>query len=483
MGNKAIAIGAVGLMLGLPGCKTLEQTIRPDADKIAAFPLTHRAEVERIDLAQLIVDEAGLRDCKMADRNLAMLDENANVNFAGRRTDEALGCFNTFARQVSYAATTRNQIQERLLAASEQRCADFKALLQRKQSDTNFFTGLATAAFAAAGSITTSVEGARTLAGLSGLSSAYGAEYNQAYFSNLAAHVIVSGIDLHRSRIYEQITNQGQAKSIDAYPLQAAVKDAFRFHAACSITTGLVQAQEAIKTVENPGLGILQRATIKNKFLQALNKAEPVDVPATLSAWKDIVQSDTWLAGVPVVHTTSQVSFDAARLVNQTQEILASAPGANSALVTYGENVATGRKDAKLVDASTAAIKAATGKFKVLSASLVEVVTACTGAASKLADEHMLLAAKIRAAPDAKVREKMAVDLKYVNQAMDMVSVELTSRLIDVSSCDREMRFALRGIADAPKDDEDKIKKANDVLDGKTAKCPTKVDALPACKQ
>lgn len=481
MHNKTIALGAAAVILWLPGCKTLEQTVRPDADKIAAFPLTHRAEVERIDLAQLIVDEARL-PCKLSNRDLAVLEENASVNFAGHRTDEALGCFNAFARNVSYAATTRNQIQERLLAASEQRCADFKALLQRKQSDTSFFTGLATATFAAAGSITSSVEGARTLAGLSGLSSAYGAEYNQAYFSNLAAHVIVAGIDLHRSRIYEQISNGGQSKSIEAYPLQAAIKDAFRFHAACSITTGLVQAQEAIKTVENPGLGILQRATIKNKFLQALNKAEPTDVPATLATWKDVVQTDTWLAGIPIVTATSHSTSDPARLVNQTQEAQISAANAGRAFATHAANVLQKRADAKLLDASKVVIDAATAKFKTLSDSMVAAATACADPSLKLAEESMLLTAKIRTATDDKTREKLGVDMKYLNQKMDAVSTELTSRGIDVSSCERGLRNGLRAITDAPKDDEPKIKAANELLAAKTAACPAKVEALADCK-
>ena len=481
MENKAFALGTVAVVLCLPGCKTLEQTVRPDADKIAAFPLTHRAEFERIDLAQLIVDEARI-PCDLAERNLAVLEENANVNFAGRRADEALGCFNAFARNVAYAATTRNQIQERLLAASEQRCADFKALLQRKQSDTNFFTGLATATFAAAGSITSSVEGARTLAGLSGLSSAYGAEYNQAYFSNLAAHVIVAGIDLHRSRIYEQISNSGQSKSIDAYPLQAAIKDAFRFHAACSITTGLVQAQEAIKTVENPGLGILQRATIRNKFLQALNKAEPTDVPATLATWKDIVQTDTWLAGVPVATTTSHSASDPARLVNQTQEMQVSVANANRTFATYAANVLKGRADAKLLDASKTTIDAATVKFKALADSLVAAATACNDPAIKRAEESLLLAAKIRATTEDSTREKLGVDMKYLNQKMDAFSAALTSRGVDVSSCEREMRFGLVAIAQAPKSDEPKIKGANDLLTAKTAACPAKVEPLAECK-
>ncbi len=476
-----IVSSIVTLCSALSGCKTLEQTIRPDADKIAAFPLTHRTEVERIDLAQLIHDEANLR-CHLDHRNLAQLDENANVNFAGRRVDQALGCFNEFARNTSYAAVTRNQIQERLLAASEQRCADFKALLQRKQSDTNFFTGLATAAFAAAGSITTSVEGARTLAGLSGLSSAYGAEYNQAYFSNLASHVIVAGIELQRTRIYEQIAARGQSKSINDYPLQAAIKDAFRFHGACSIMAGLVQAQEAIKTVENPGLGTLQRAITKNKFLQALNKAEPADVPSTLAAWKDVVPSDAWLAGIPITHTTTVSLPDAPRLPIQVQQTIASATSANAALATLATKVLKARAGDTLLSASEASVNAATTRFKLLTDSLGAVAATCTTRAMEKAKDSIQLAAALAAAPDERAAEKLNVDMKFLGREADAIAAVITSRAFAITSCDRELRIGLNELAAVPKDDDARTIAANALLKTKTDACLTSVAAIAECK-
>ncbi len=470
-----IACGA----LALSGCAILDQDIRADADKTAAFPLTERVEVERLDLAQLINDEANL-NCDMPGRSLSALEPGANPHFSGYRLDKALGCFNRAV--LANPALTRNQIQERMLAASEQRCADFKALLQRKQSNMSFVTGLATAAFAAAGSITTSVEGARTLAGLSGLSSATGAEYNQAFFSNLASHVIIAGINLHRTRIYEQIISQGQIRPIDQYTLQGAIKDAFKYHAACSIMTGLNEAQQAIKTVENPGLGILQRATIKNKFLQALNGATPNEVPQVLEKWKDIAQSDTWLAGIPLVNMSVSTPPAPARLSITKSEITANARAAITAFTAYANQIKTGRKGLASEAESAVAIDAAVGRLSALEKSLEVEVAACDKKVTAKAIENIELIAKLNTEADEKTKEKNAIDAKYLNTELDTIAAAMTTRAFDATSCEQSLRRALKDIEDAPKDDIQKVHAANEKLNKKVGECKPKVTPISACK-
>ena len=61
--------------------------------------------------------------------------------------------------------------------------------------------------------------------------------------------MIISGIDRQRARIYEQIYTSGQSQPIDKYTLQAAIRDAFRFHGSCALTSGLIEAQDAIRVV------------------------------------------------------------------------------------------------------------------------------------------------------------------------------------------------------------------------------------------
>ena len=471
----------VACALAATGCSTTRQANEADADKVAAYPLTQRGEVERIDLAQLIYDEAKL-GCKLDDRDLAAVASDSTVSRVGERVDQAFGCFNEFARTASYAAVTRNQIQERLLAASEQRCADFKALLHRKQSNVNFFTGVATSAFAAAGSITRSVEGARTLAGLSGLSSAYGAEYNQAYFSNLAAHVAVAGIDLHRSRIYEQILSQGKSKSIDDYPLQAAIKDAFKYHAACSIMTGLVEAQNAIKTVESPGLAILQRATVKNKFLQALNAATPAEVPKTIEAWKDVMPTDVWLAGVPLVNTSSLAPPDPAKLAIQYRRVAATNVLSGVALGKYAKEVLVARADSLLLPATTATVNAAKDKFTTLTDAATAAFDVCKPKVLAKSTENLALIAEIAVAPDDQARDTLAVKSKYLGLELDAIASALTSSAFIVTSCDNALRRSLALVVAAPKDDSFKITAANTGLAASTAACAASVAVPAICK-
>ncbi len=465
--------------LALSGCAILDQDIRADADKTAAFPLTERVEVERLDLAQLIDDEANL-NCKMPPRSLSALEPDANPHFSGHRLDRALGCFNRAV--LVNPALTRNQIQERMLAASEQRCADFKALLQRKQSNMSFVTGLATAVFAAAGSITTSVEGARTLAGLSGISSATNAEYNQAFFSNLASHVIVAGINLHRARIYEQIIAQGQIRPIDQYTLQGAIKDAFKYHAACSIMTGLNEAQQAIKTVENPGLGILQRVTIKNKFLQALNGAAPNEVPQVLEKWKDIAQSDTWLAGIPLTSMSVAKPPEPARLANIKNEIVANARIATAAFIDYANQIKIGRPSQVHADKSTTEIDAAIKKLAVLEKSLEKEVVACDKKVTTNATENIEFTVKLATEKDIKAKEKIAVDLKFLNAESDAIAAAMTTWAFEVTSCELNLRKATKDIKDAPNNDPQTVLAAIEKLSKKINDCKSNVDAFAACK-
>lgn len=106
---------------------------------------------------------------------------------------------------------------------------------------------------AGAGAILTPVSTVRALAGSAAIVSGMRAEFNQEFFANLATQVITQGITQRRKDIYDRIVKQ-QARKIEGYPVEAAVKDAISYHSSCSILTGLEQASESIKLVDDPGL-------------------------------------------------------------------------------------------------------------------------------------------------------------------------------------------------------------------------------------
>lgn len=436
--------------MALGGCATLEQTRKGDVDKISAFPLTHRTEVEKLDLAHIIVEHAALDGrgagpkCEIAPRSLALL-ENDETEVGGKRLDQALGCFADAASvNPDRARDLRNQIQERMLAASEQRCADFKAHLQRSQSSMNYFTGLATAGFAAAGAITKSIEGARTLAGLSGLANATGAEFNQAYFANLAAHVVVSGIDQTRAKLYEQISVSASDKTIGQYTLQAAIKDAFRYHGACSIMAGLIEAQDAIRLVDNPGLDALRRAIVKNKHLQALTQAEPNNVRTVLEEWKDVMPPDRWLAGVPLAAATRPAVSDAAAGPLLVQRRMAEAA---AHLTTFDAAVAALEKAAPTFAVADSEAKAkSTAIRKALSDAVTAVkpkIEACDGPMLDASKSALSLAARASTAVDPATRDKFDVDIKYQNATRQALSASIDQFASSLNACAAQARISL----------------------------------------
>ncbi len=431
------------------GCATtFDQNYAADADKVAAYPLTHRSEFERLDLAEVIANELPGDRCEktLPRRSKAVLQEDFDPNFVGTRADRALGCFSDWAdTQPGRAQERRNHIQERLLAASEQRCGDFKALLQRKQSDTGFITGLLTAGFSAAGAITKSIEGARTLAGLSGFSSAFGAEYNQAYFSNLAAHVVIAGIDSQRSRIYTQMVEAGQRKPITDYPLQQAIKDAMRYHAACNIMVGFIEAQDAIRTVENPGLDVLKRAIVKNKHIQQLNQAEPKDIPKLVADWKDILPADKWLAGVPTASTgsprTNTASEGAMALELALIETKKLTPVIKKRGLAIAENL-----DGTLKESGKSEAEKAAGVLGALATKTVEQIEACRGPVKAQAIELIDLEAKQSVEQTDQTRDKRSIDIRYANMRSDALVRAIASLGDPLRSCDATLFKALDAI-------------------------------------
>ena len=82
-------------------------------------------------------------------------------------------------------------------------------------------------------------------------------------FSNLTIDVITKAIDLRRDTIYKnilEIRDKGGGKEtapIAVYPVEAAVKDAIRYHGSCSFIAGLEEAGTSLEKIRDPGLKTL----------------------------------------------------------------------------------------------------------------------------------------------------------------------------------------------------------------------------------
>jgi hypothetical protein len=475
----------------LSGCQTLDQVNQGKVDKTGAYPLSQRIEVEELDLAHVIVEHANLDRsyngrCRLSERSETLLQKGDESLVGGKRLDQALGCFAEYAeRRADRAKDLRNQIQARMFSASEQRCSDFKMHLQRSQSFNSYLSGVFTAAFAAAGSITKSVEGARTLAGLSGFSSATGAEFNQAYFANLAAHVVVAGIDRQRARIYEQVYSHGHGLSITEYTLQAAIRDGFRYHGACALTSGLIEAQDSIRLAESPGLEQLARAITRNKHLQAINQATPDDVPSVLEKWKTLLPPDRWLAGVPLVASSRPALDEAARAANAQSRLVTESSTAkdlvDSEYVKLTKSKPVLMKDGSILQVTAAALKNASSK------GLDAVVGRLNGCSNKVlsqATTQVDLASKRAVAKAGVARDKVDIDVKYANAEQNELLAEMNRAGAIGQACAAEVTRRLAEIASTAEDANDRtIATLNEKLKAIPKYCvdAAALPALAAC--
>jgi len=140
--------------------------------------------------------------------------------------------------------------------------------LTQTDSNKNFLLGSATTVTAVLGSILSGADAARSLAGAAGVLSGIRSEYNEAYFSGLAAHVIAKGIEIRQEEAYRHIQTKGQGKSILAYPLEAAVKDAIYFDGLCSVVQGLDQASASVDATTEPGIEAAMRTVLRARLLK-----------------------------------------------------------------------------------------------------------------------------------------------------------------------------------------------------------------------
>lgn len=157
----------------------------------------------------------------------------------------------------------RSQVQDRLIAASNQRCNLYTTYLKRLSNRTNGLFGTLTTVLGGASAIVTGETAARTLGGLAGISSGTRAELNQAIFESVATSIIVPSIHLRRKEILDEIVKK-RKQDLDVYTVEGAIADAIRYHGACSMDAGISQASKSIQLYQD--IGIERTVIIRSKI-------------------------------------------------------------------------------------------------------------------------------------------------------------------------------------------------------------------------
>lgn len=292
----------IAISLTLAGCSTFDPAYDTYADKHSAHQLVSRDDFEPIDLPSLINGVTPLPKEKHETEQAKEIYHRKQ----GASIDKAFLAFSEKYRlHESTGRSRRTEIQERILAASDQRCNDFKTLLQKKAANVSFNTGLIATGTALAATIVDNANTSKILSGFSGLSSGFRAEYNQAYFANAAIQVIVAGIDSRRRTAYEQIRH-ARSETLASYPLEAAVKDAIRYHGLCSTVSGLQEAGEAVRYYNEPGITAATRTIARSKMLIDIQGANADQVVEKLRRWQEVIPAERYLTGNPLGDETAE---------------------------------------------------------------------------------------------------------------------------------------------------------------------------------
>jgi hypothetical protein len=152
------------------------------------------------------------------------------------------------------AATERNSLQDRLIAASDQSCGLFKKYLNANQSSTNFLLGSSALVLAAAATNVASPIAAKNYSTGALIASGMSAEFNADMFNSQVTYAISKSIDMSRQKALERLQSLRMNRSYPEYGLSAAIADALRYHELCSLMSGLSSMDNSVTVMSDPGL-------------------------------------------------------------------------------------------------------------------------------------------------------------------------------------------------------------------------------------
>ena len=234
--------------------------------KQGAGPLLESDTFEAIDLALLL--SPSVEACP--DSAQALADPRARLANAFNSFYEPCSELNKDSDRDNELQLRRNRVQDRLVAASNQRCALYKQHVRRFDSTSNVLLGALTTLSAGAGALVTHVDSARMLSGLAAAASGVRAELNETYFQKNTIQVLSSAFEERRNKLRAEMLERN-GKSIHAYTVERAVADALRYHDACSLVAGLEEV--ALQQGRGDDIG-LKRLMDLLKQLSGSNNSE-----------------------------------------------------------------------------------------------------------------------------------------------------------------------------------------------------------------
>ena len=180
------------------------------------------------------------------------------INKGSVTLDDAFRAFRGRCTTGDACRYERNSIQDRLIAASNSICVEYKTNLKQAQANTNLNFGGASTILGGLGAIAQSADPARLYSGAAAMASGLRAEVNQNIYAMLAVEVITKAIDKTRGEVIREIS-VNQASVLTNYTLERAISDVVEYHGRCTILAGLQEAATAVSQSEDIGVRTLGR--------------------------------------------------------------------------------------------------------------------------------------------------------------------------------------------------------------------------------
>lgn len=221
-------IFAVIIMNFLIGCSTIREKVAPE-DKNSLSGAGSIISTQKNSNFEDINLEALLTQYGLNDPNIIA----SEYNVAGNKD--------------SYEYK-RNDIQERIITASNQKCGAYLRTLSTSKATTKTLWTSFSLLLSGAAAVIPHTATAQAFAAGSTASTGILNTYNEAYFNNLAITVIESGIAKKRLGIYKKI-EENREKDMKNYTIHGAISDALVYHAACNMVSGMEAASKALQEV------------------------------------------------------------------------------------------------------------------------------------------------------------------------------------------------------------------------------------------
>ena len=227
-GKRTISLALI-VLLTLTGCSSIRKLTSPEDENLLSG-------------AGSIMKSSTAENGKVSTEGFEEID--LQVLLARYGLENPIEVASQQASKIDDYKYRRNDLQERLINASNQRCSAYIRTIVSSKSQTQMgWTGLATLLSGAA-AVIPHAQTAKAFAAGSTVSTGLLSTYNEAYFNNLAVTVVSAGITKQRESILKNISAY-KAKSLSDYSVNAAIADALAYHAACNIVSGMEAAAKA----------------------------------------------------------------------------------------------------------------------------------------------------------------------------------------------------------------------------------------------